>query len=125
MDGTMRHWDIESGKLLSSFDPLWTMNSSVLNDHRVKYWDALAGKGSHFEGLGSIVGALQFNGRRLSSGTADGIIRLWDTRTGQSHRSFVGHTGPVTSLQFDDAHLISGSLDHTVRVSWSFVCSDL
>ncbi|KAJ9063731.1 Mitochondrial fission protein, variant 3 [Entomophthora muscae] len=121
MDGTMRHWDIESGKLINSFNPLWTMNNSILNDHRVKYWDALAGRGPHFEGLGSTVGALQFLGRRLSSGTADGIIRLWDTRTGQPHRSLVGHTGPVTALQFNDTNLVSGSLDHTVKVNHSYM----
>lgn len=37
-------------------------------------------------------------------------------RTGQAHRTLVGHTGPVTTLQFDEYHLISGSLDRSVRV---------
>ena len=38
-------------------------------------------------------------------------------RTGQAHRTLVGHTGPVTCVQFDEYHLVSGSLDKSVRVS--------
>jgi hypothetical protein len=29
----------------------------------------------------------------------------------------MGHTSPVTCLQFDEIHIVSGSLDKTVRVS--------
>jgi division protein 1 len=53
----------------------------------------------------------------LACGTADGMVRLWDLRSGQVHRSLVGHTGPVTALQFDDVHLITGSADRSIRVS--------
>lgn len=41
-------------------------------------------------------------------------------RTGQAHRTLLGHTGPVTCLQFDEIHIASGSLDKTLRVSHSF-----
>lgn len=37
-------------------------------------------------------------------------------RTGQAHRTLLGHTGPVTCLQFDEIHIASGSLDKTLRV---------
>lgn len=37
-------------------------------------------------------------------------------RSGQAHRTLVGHTGPLTSLQFDDYHVVSGSMDRSVRV---------
>lgn len=37
-------------------------------------------------------------------------------RTGQAHRTLLGHTGPVTSLQFDEMHIVTGSLDKTLRV---------
>jgi len=43
-------------------------------------------------------------------------VRLWDLRSGQVHRSLVGHTGPVTALQFDDVHLVTGSLDRSIRI---------
>lgn len=38
-------------------------------------------------------------------------------RTGQAHRTLLGHTGPVTCLQFDEIHIVSGSLDKSIRVS--------
>jgi WD40 repeat protein len=40
-----------------------------------------------------------------------------EVRTGQSVRALLGHTGPVTCLQFDEIHVVSGSLDKTMRVS--------
>jgi WD40 repeat protein len=63
------------------------------------------------------VGAIQVFDAALACGTADGMVRLWDLRSGQVHRSLVGHTGPVTALQFDDVHLVTGSADRSIRVS--------
>jgi division protein 1 len=37
-------------------------------------------------------------------------------RTGQAHRTLLGHSGPVTCLQFDEIHIVSGSLDKSLRV---------
>ena len=89
------------------------------------------------------VGGVMFWGYALASGTKDGCVRMWDSesaalkssltldslptssvlfavRTGQAHRTLVGHTGPVTCLQFDEYHLVSGSLDRTIRVRSTF-----
>jgi division protein 1 len=38
-------------------------------------------------------------------------------RTGQAHRTLVGHTAPVTCLQFDEHNIVTGGLDKTIRVS--------
>lgn len=38
-------------------------------------------------------------------------------RTGQAHRTLLGHTGPITCLQFDEIHIVSGSLDKSIQVS--------
>ena len=62
------------------------------------------------------VGAVQFWGYALVSGSGDGAVRMWDMRTGQAHRTLVGHTAPVTCLQFDELHVVTGGLDKTVRV---------
>ena len=37
-------------------------------------------------------------------------------RTGQAHRTLLGHTGPITCLQFDEMHIATGSLDKTLRL---------
>jgi WD40 repeat protein len=42
---------------------------------------------------------------------------LLSVRTGQAHRTLLGHSSPVTCLQFDEIHIASGSLDKTLRVS--------
>ena len=40
----------------------------------------------------------------------------FEVRTGQVHRTLAGHTAPVSCLQFDELHIMSGSLDKTIRV---------
>ena len=42
---------------------------------------------------------------------------LHTVRTGQPHRTLLGHTAPVTCLQFDETHVVTGSLDKSLRVT--------
>ena len=114
-DKTLRQWDLVTGRCVQTLDVLWaaaqasaTMNSS---DNQWRSTGRLPDATADF------VGALQCFDAALACGTADGMVRLWDLRSGQVHRSLVGHTGPVTCLQFDDVHLVTGSLDRSIRVS--------
>jgi hypothetical protein len=45
------------------------------------------------------------------------LTACYEVRTGQAHRTLLGHTAPVSCLQFDEIHIASGSLDKTIRVS--------
>ena len=45
-------------------------------------------------------------------------------RTGQPHRTLLGHTAPVTCLQFDETHVVTGSLDKSLRVTTILPSSD-
>lgn len=114
-DKTLRQWDLEKGRCVQTLDVMWaaaqasaTMGSG---DGTWKVTSRLPSASADF------VGALQVFDAALACGTADGMVRLWDLRSGQVHRSLVGHTGPVTCLQFDDVHLVTGSLDRSIRVS--------
>lgn len=49
------------------------------------------------------------------------LLTRSEVRTGQAHRTLLGHTAPVSCLQFDEIHIASGSLDKTIRVSGSFL----
>ncbi|KAH8834802.1 WD40-repeat-containing domain protein [Flagelloscypha sp. PMI_526] len=104
-DKTLRQWDLSTGQCVMTMDILWAMNHSSL--------PAPAFGGNADE---DFVGGLQFWGYGLVSGSADGAVRMWDMRTGQNHRTLVGHTAPISCLQFDELHIVTGSRDKTIRI---------
>ncbi|XP_027041127.1 ribosome assembly protein 4-like isoform X3 [Pocillopora damicornis] len=63
---------------------------------------------------------LQFDKRRIITGSADRTIRMWDVRSGRSIHKLKGHKGGVRCLQFDDEKIVSGSWDMTIMV-WHIV----
>ena len=123
-DKTLRQWDLEKGRCVQTLDVLWaaaqastTTNITSSNDiaNEGGWWRPTGGRMPSAEA--DFVGALQVFDAALACGTADGMVRLWDLRSGMVHRSLVGHTGPVTALQFDDVYLVTGSRDRSIRVS--------
>ena len=134
-DKTLRQWDLVKGRCVQTLDVLWaaaqaastSLNQSSSSSSLSPFATGRDG-GSGWRTTSRLpdasvdfVGAVQCFDAALACGTADGMVRLWDLRSGQVHRSLVGHTGPVTSLQFDDVHMVTGSLDRSIRVScfWS------
>ena len=116
-DKTLRQWDLQKGRCVQTLDVLWAaaQASASLSSSDGQWRQS----GRLPDASADFVGALQVFDAALACGTADGMVRLWDLRSGQVHRSLVGHTGPVTCLQFDDVHLVTGSLDRSIRVSVS------
>lgn len=142
-DKTIRHWDLTTGRLVQTMDVL---SHATLPAHSHSREASLSGTDDPFArsfggdaslgmrptswrrqpsflGTGldastgaGYVGALQCFEQGLAAGTADGMVRFWDLRSGQVARELFGHTGPVTALQFDSLHLVSGSLDRSVRI---------
>ncbi|KAI1820828.1 mitochondrial division protein, partial [Xylaria intraflava] len=114
-DKTLRQWDLQKGRCVQTLDVMWAAaQASVSLGSGENTWRQNPRQPS---GAADFVGALQVFESALACGTADGMVRLWDLRSGQVHRSLVGHTGPVTCLQFDDVHIVTGSLDRSIRVS--------
>ncbi|KAI0719147.1 WD40 repeat-like protein [Cerioporus squamosus] len=119
-DKTMRQWDLNTGQCVMTMDILWAIShpptaapGTALPAHLFPGAAAAAGTFALYQ---DFVGALQFWGYALVSGSGDGAVRMWDMRTGQPHRTLLGHTGPVTCLQFDELHIVSGSLDKSIRI---------
>lgn len=71
-----------------------------------------------------IIGSIQSFDAALATGTKDGLIRLWDMRTGEVVRVLEGHMDAITSLKFDATTIISGSLDGTMRL-WDLRSNNL
>jgi division protein 1 len=117
-DKTLRQWDLVKGRCVQTLDVLWAaaQASATLNSTEPQWRPT----GRATDANADFVGALQCFDAALACGTADGMVRLWDLRSGQVHRSLVGHTGPVTCLQFDDTHLVTASVDRSVRVRLPF-----
>ena len=114
-DKTLRQWDLAKGRCVQTLDVLWAAAQATAAVNAAGGPWRQTGRAA--DGAADFVGALQVFDAALACGTADGMVRLWDLRSGQVHRSLVGHTGPVTALQFDDVHLVTGSLDRSIRVS--------
>ena len=126
-DKTLRQWDLEKGRCVQTLDVLWAAAQASTNNPTNNseqgggggggnWWRPPTGREARNAASADFVGALQVFDAALACGTADGMVRLWDLRSGMVHRSLVGHTGPVTSLQFDDVFLVTGSGDRSIRV---------
>jgi WD40 repeat protein len=84
----------------------------------------IAGEWKRCEGHFGPVYAAAFSpdGRKAVSAGADGVLRLWDTRTGKELRRLEGHSGRVWTVAFapDGRRVVSGGFDGSVRV-WDLV----
>ncbi|KAL9100264.1 MAG: hypothetical protein Q9163_004340 [Psora crenata] len=128
-DKTLRQWDLVKGRCVQTLDVLWaaaqasasintntSLSSSKTNNPTTtaSRWPSTGSRVP--DPSADFVGALQCFDAALACGTADGMVRLWDLRSGQVHRSLVGHTGAVTCLQFDERVLVTGSSDRSIRI---------
>ena len=125
-DKTLRQWDLATGQCVMTMDILWAIShppTTVPAGHLLGF--SAGGTfavptppyaDGSWELYQDFIGAVQSWEYALVSGSGDGAVRMWDMRTGQAHRTLLGHTSPVTCLQFDEIHVVSGSLDKSVRV---------
>jgi len=118
-DGTVRVWDVETGKAVWTFqanqEPVWSLAftpngklvASGANDGTVRLWDAATGKAvSEMAGSSRSVRALAFSpdGRMLATGGDDQKVVLWDVASGKELRGFSWKSEvapqPATSVAF-------------------------
>ncbi|XP_065661272.1 uncharacterized protein LOC100214612 isoform X4 [Hydra vulgaris] len=108
--------------------------SQLLNKTSIKHQDSLKTKLMHkftevtINGLKSLkyvreleahtdaVLCVQFDAKRVITGSKDMSVRLWDIRSGKNFFKLTGHQGGVRCLQFDDLYIVTGSWDTTVMI---------
>jgi WD40 repeat protein/serine/threonine protein kinase len=135
-DGTIRGWDIESGKQLfslagsaSATGPLFPRLAYSPDGQRlavsgtgvgVRLWDmrTLRELGDYRHGSGDLCVAFSPDGRHVASAGFAFIVRIWDPATGEKTELPTEHTWPIQGVAFspDGRHLASASADTTVRV---------
>lgn len=109
-DRTVRQWDLNSGKCTQTIDisfatgPMRSQRNIPLRNSVLLTKEPPA------------IGALQCFDAALATGTKDGIVRLWDLRSGKVVRMLEGHTDAITSLQFDSVNLVTGAMDRSIRI---------
>jgi WD40 repeat protein len=140
LDGTMRVWDVSSGRSLHVLpcpDARLASLAVAPGGNRVAVGGyGPGGRGSRstiriFDtGSGAVVADLaesagaalallySRDGRRLYSGADDGAVRVWDVESGQVLLTAQAHSEAILWLaqSADGAILASGSVDRTVRV---------
>ncbi|XP_048323332.2 U3 snoRNP-associated protein-like EMB2271 [Ziziphus jujuba] len=109
-DGTIMHWDVDSGKGEKYQWP----SEEVLRSHGAKDPQGRATK--HSKQVLAL--AVSSDGRYLASGGLDRHVHIWDTRTREHIQAFPGHRGPVSCVTFRQgtSELFSGSYDRTVKI---------
>ncbi|KAF9232862.1 WD40-repeat-containing domain protein [Melanogaster broomeanus] len=77
--------------------------------------DALPFEG-HRYGIHAV--AYSPDGKQIATGAADGLIIIWDSKTGSKIQQLQGHTDTVNAISFsrDGSRLVSGSDDHTLCI---------
>lgn len=129
----IRLWDRDSGREVRQCNEPWiqalafSTRGTVLFSggllKTIRMWDVADGKEfAQLTGHQAAITALAVSpdGSMLASGSEDGTVILWEIIHRKIMTQFKGHTDKITSLAFspdrDSTHLVSGSIDRTLRV---------
>ncbi|MEA5515878.1 WD40 repeat domain-containing protein [Nodularia sp. UHCC 0506] len=131
-------WNLKTGKLLHTLlghqKPVNVVTMShdgqilASGSHKIKIWNLHTGDRicTLWHSFAVHAVAISRDSKILASGSADTKIRLWNPRTGDPLRTFVGHSDEVKSLVIspDGQLLFSASADKTIKI-WQLSTGEL
>ena len=129
-DGTLRVWDLESGRSLKTLEGQTGSVTAVAvfgghraitssDDGTLRVWDLESGR--PLETLkghrASVFAVAVLDSRRAVSASLDRTLQVWDLESGLSLKTLEGHTARVTAVAvLDSRRAVSASDDWTLRV---------
>lgn len=115
-DRTIRVWDLHTGHCIETLDLNFSSITKVISSDQGFTSNNSGILQSAMPTTTPITGDLQSYDVALATGTCDGIVRLWDLRSGEVVRTLTGHKDAITTLKFDTTNIITGSLDKSVKI---------
>lgn len=108
-DSSVIVWDVEAGAKVVDMRP-----RAYEKRWRKEAWRAPGHVGHVF----CVAVGDEGGGNSVASGGQDGLVRIWDVRSGEQVEALQGHRGAVTSVAFRQGsqQLFSGSTDRTVKI---------
>jgi WD40 repeat protein/DNA-binding SARP family transcriptional activator len=89
-------------------------------EENLRWWDVATGKQllAIKSPAGIVSVAISPDNKYILSGHRDNIVRLWDTKTSELVREFVGHTNIIWNLSFstDGKYVLTASQDKSARL---------
>jgi WD40 repeat protein len=133
LDGTIKIWDAESGKVLSTLNPqageiydlAYSPDGKRLvtagEDGSARVWDTDSGRESlKLAGHASAINAVAFSpeGMRVATASLDTTAKIWDATSGKELRTLSGHKREVYDISFspDGKRVATASLDGTAKI---------
>lgn len=105
-DGTIRFWDVISGKCYMK-----------LNDDGYNNYDKLSGNNNQENNISKLI-SLSPDGKKLLTNFTTKNIEIWDTQRGICIDTLKGHTNIVLAFHFspDGNEIVSAGSDSTIRL---------